>query len=59
MDSALLHVLAVGALTADITFTMFTTIALDQPFGGNLRMGSEPFEMMLNDIVGDGSQQEA
>jgi hypothetical protein len=33
MDSTLLHVLAVAVLTAGLTFTMFTTIILDQPLG--------------------------
>jgi hypothetical protein len=59
MDSALLHVLAVGALTAGLTFTMFTTIVLDQPFGGDLRVGSEAFEMVLSEIEGDGGQPAA
>jgi Protein of unknown function (DUF4239) len=59
MESALLHILAVGALTAGLTFTMFMTIALDQPFGGDLRVGSEAFEMVLSEIKGDGSQPAA
>jgi hypothetical protein len=58
MESALLHILAVAALTAGITFTMFTTIALDSPFGGDLRVSPDAFEMVLNEIEGD-SQAEA
>ena len=53
MESALLHILAVAALTAGITFTMFTTIALDRPFGGDLRVSPDAFEMVLNEIEGD------
>ena len=50
MDSALLHILAVGALTVGITFTMFTTITLDRPFGGDLRVGPDAFEKVLDEI---------
>jgi ABC-type transport system involved in cytochrome c biogenesis permease component len=50
MESARLHRLAVAALTAGIAFTIFTTIALDQPFAGDLRVGPEDFEMVLNEI---------
>jgi len=35
MESALLHVLAVGALTAGFAFTMFVVVSLDQPFEGS------------------------
>ena len=47
MESARLHVLAVAALTAGITFTIFTIVALDDPFGrstgrsGRFRVGAE------------------
>lgn len=58
MESALLHILAVAALTAGITFTLFTTITLDSPFGGDLRVSPDAFEMVLNEIAG-GSQPEA
>jgi hypothetical protein len=58
MESALLHILAVAALTAGITFTLFTTITLDRPFGGDLRVSPDAFEMVLNEIEGD-SQAEA
>ena len=59
MDSALLHILAVGALTVGITFTMFTTITLDRPFGGDLRVGPDAFEKVLDEIEGGSSQPEA
>ncbi len=59
MESALLHVFVVGALTACLAFTMFTTITLDQPFGGELRVSPEAFEMVLSEIEGDSSPPEA
>jgi hypothetical protein len=58
MESARLHILAVTALTAALAFTMFTLIALDQPFGGDLRVSPDAFESVLNEIEGD-SQPEA
>jgi hypothetical protein len=58
MDSALLHILAVTALTAGLTFTMFTTIILDRPFGGDLRVSPDVFEMVLKEMEG-GSPPEA
>jgi hypothetical protein len=53
MDSALLHILAVAALTAGLTFTMFTTIILDNPFGGDLRVSPQAFEIVLTEIEGE------
>jgi hypothetical protein len=53
MESALLHILAVAALTAGLAFTMFTTIALDQPFGGDLRVSPDAFEIVLNELEAD------
>jgi hypothetical protein len=58
MDSALLHILAVAVLTAGLTFTMFTTILLDNPFGGDLRVSPQAFEIVLTEIEGE-SQPEA
>ena len=52
MENTLLHVLAVGALTVGLTFTMFTTIILDSPFGGPLRVSSNAFEVVLTEIEG-------
>jgi hypothetical protein len=59
MGSALLHVFAVGALTACLAFTLFTTVTLDQPFGGDLRVTPDAFEMVLSEIEGDSSPPEA
>jgi hypothetical protein len=50
MESALLHVLAVAALTAGFAFTLFVVIALDRPFDPHLRVSPEPFETVLSDI---------
>jgi hypothetical protein len=58
MEDTRLHILAVAALTAGLTFTMFTTIILDHPFGGPLRVSSNAFEVVLTEIEGD-SQSEA
>jgi hypothetical protein len=53
MESALLHILAVAALTAGLTFTMFTTISLDRPFRGDLQVTPDAFETVLNELEGD------
>ena len=53
MESAWLHILAVAALTLGFAFTLFTVITLDQPFEGDLRVSSEAFEIVLNEIEGD------
>lgn len=50
MESAWLHVLAVAALAAGLTFTMFTTIVLDSPFGGDFRLTPEAFERVLSEM---------
>jgi hypothetical protein len=53
MESALLHIVTVAALTAGLSFTMFTTITLDQPFSGDLRVTPDTFEVVLNELEGD------
>ncbi len=58
MESALLHIVAVAVLTASLSFTMFATITQDRPFGGDLRVGPDSFEIVLDEIEGD-SQLEA
>jgi hypothetical protein len=57
MESARLHIWAVAALTAGLGFTMFTTIVLDSPFGGDLRVSPDAFEMVLSEIEGDGQPE--
>jgi hypothetical protein len=53
MESARLHILAVAVLTLGFAFTIYTIIVLDQPFGGDLRVSPEPFEIVLSEIEGD------
>jgi hypothetical protein len=59
MENARLHVWAVGALTACLAFIMFTTVTLDRPFGGELRVTPEAFEIVLSEIEGDSSSPES
>jgi hypothetical protein len=53
MNSTRLHVLAVAALTAGITFTIFAILTLDRPFAGELRVNPAAFELVLNEIEGN------
>ena len=53
MESARLHIWAVATLTGGLSFTMFATIVLDSPFGGDLRVSPDAFEMVLSEIEGD------
>ena len=53
MESARLHIVAVAVLTLGFAFTIFTIIVLDRPFGGDLRVSPEAFEVVLNEIEGD------
>jgi Protein of unknown function (DUF4239) len=53
MESAWLHILAVAVLTLGFGFTMFTIFALDQPFGGDVRVTPEAFETVLNEMEGN------
>ena len=53
MDITRLHVLAVAALTAGITFTIFAILTLDRPFAGELRVNPAAFELILNDTEGN------
>jgi hypothetical protein len=55
MESARLHRWAVGMLAVGLTLTMFTVIALDDPFGGGFRVGPERFESALETIEGNAS----
>ena len=52
MESARLHMVAVAALTAGIAFTIFAIVTLDSPFGGELRVNSAAFELVLQEIEG-------
>jgi hypothetical protein len=53
MENARLHILAVAVLVAGLTFTMFTMFALDRPFGGDLRVTPDAFEVVLDEIEAD------
>ena len=55
MESARLHRWAVGMLAVGLILTMFTVIALDDPFGGEFRVGPERFESALETIEGNAS----
>jgi hypothetical protein len=57
MKTAWLHVLAVAALTGGITLIIFAIAILKRPFGGDLRVGPDAFELVLNTIDEDGNQQ--
>lgn len=52
MENAYLHTLAVAALTAGIAFVILTMATLDNPFGGDLRVGPDAFESALATIEG-------
>ncbi|MCA1731094.1 MAG: DUF4239 domain-containing protein [Actinobacteria bacterium] len=56
MKSVWLHAWAIAALTGDIALIIFTIIVLDRPFGGDFRLGSDVFELVLNTIEGSGKQ---
>jgi hypothetical protein len=45
-----LHILAVSALTGGIALTIFASFVLDRPFGGDLRVGPNAFELMLGTV---------
>jgi hypothetical protein len=59
MKTAWLHVLTVAALTGGITLVIFAIAILDRPFGGDLRVGPDALEMVLNTIDEGGNQQSA
>ena len=50
MKSPWLHALAVAALTGGIALIIFTIVVLDHPFGGDLRLGPDAFELVLQTI---------
>ena len=45
-----LHILAVSALTGGIALIIFAIFVLDRPFGGDLRVGPNAFELMLGTV---------
>ncbi len=56
MKARWLHVLAVAALTGGIALIIFALVVLDRPFGGDLRVGPDAFELVLDTVEGNGTQ---
>ena len=50
MKSAWLHACAVAALTGGIALIIFTIVILDHPFGEDLRLDPDAFELVLQTI---------
>ncbi len=53
MKNAWLHAWAVAALTAAIALILYAIFSLDQPFGTDLRVGPDPFQLVLQTIEGN------
>jgi hypothetical protein len=51
-----LHILAVSTLPGGIALIIFAIFVLDRPFGGDLRVGPNAFEMVLDNVEGDGTR---
>lgn len=56
MKARWLHVPAVAALTVGIALIIFAIFVLDRPFGGDLRVGPNAFELVLDNVEGDGTR---
>jgi hypothetical protein len=56
MKAGWLHVLAVAALTGGIALIIFAIFVLDRPFGGDLRVGPDAFELVLDTVEGNGTR---
>ena len=50
LETLWLHALAVAALTVVVTLIIYTIAVLDYPFNGDLRVGPEAFELVLDRI---------
>ena len=50
MESHRLHLLSVATLTTGIVLVLFTIGVLDRPFGTDLLVGPQPFELVLREI---------
>lgn len=50
LETLWLHALAVAALTVVVTLIFYTTAVLDYPFNGDLRVGPDAFELVLDRI---------
>ncbi len=56
VEDTLLHMAGVSALAAGIAVVLFTIAVLNRPFGTELRVGPQPFELMVQHIEGAGEQ---
>ena len=56
MKARWLHVLAVAALTGGIAHIIFAIFVLGRPFGGDLRVGPNAFELVLDNVEVDGTR---
>jgi hypothetical protein len=56
IEDTRLHMLGVAALAAGIALVLFTIAVLDHPFGSELRVGPQPFELVVHQIEGTGEQ---
>jgi hypothetical protein len=54
MKNLRLHMFTVSVLAAGIALVLLTIVALDHPFGTNLRVSPEPFESVLHTIEVNG-----
>jgi len=52
IETPWLHIAAVAALAMMVSLILYTIAVLDYPFNGNLRVGSEAFELVLRRIGG-------
>ena len=56
MKARWLHVLAVAALTGGIALIIFAIFVLDRPFGEDLRVGPDAFELGLDTVEANGTR---
>ena len=56
MKARWLHVLAVAALTGGIALIIFAIFVLNRPFSGDLRVGPDAFELVLDTVEANGTR---
>ena len=56
IEDTSLHMWGVSALAAGVALVLFTIAVLDHPFGTDVRIGPQPFELVLHQIEGTGEQ---
>ena len=52
MESRRLHLMTVGVLAMGISLVLFAILVLDRPFGTDISVGPQPFELVLREIGG-------